>query len=285
MRATTRVAATKVTRLPIVPVAILAVLVLAAVFSDFLAPHNPDDISLRNKGLPPFWATGGNANYLLGTDMLGRDVLSRLIFGARITLIVVAVGLLLAGIIGTTLGLISGYFGGWVDAVIMRAVDSTLSLPVLLVALLLTAVLGASLNNLLYVFAIVLWARYARVVRGEVLSIKEREFVAYAHVAGTPAYKVLLNHIFPNVFNTLMVLITFQAGAIILFETALSFLGAGVPPPTPSWGSMVSEGRSYIVSAWWLAFFPGLAIGLVVLCFNLLGDWLRDFLDPKLRQV
>lgn len=167
----------------------------------------------------------------------------------------------------------------------MRAVDATLSLPVILLALLLTVVLGPSLTNLIYVMGIVLWARYARVVRGEVLSWKEREFVAYARVAGTSPFKIIIRHIFPNVVNTLMVMLTFQTGYIILLEAGLSFLGAGVPPPTPSWGGMVSEGRGYITSAWWLSVFPGAAIALVVLSLNLFGDWLRDYLDPKLRQV
>jgi peptide/nickel transport system permease protein len=235
-RARIRATAAAARRLPLVPTLIIVAMVVTAIFADFLAPYSPYDISLPDKGKPPFWVKGGSTEHLLGTDLLGRDTLSRLIYGTRVSLTVVAIGLLLAGAIGTTLALVAGYFGGAVDAVIMRAVDATLSLPVILLALLLTVVLGPSLTNLIYVMGIVLWARYARVVRGEVLSWKEREFVAYARVAGTSPFKIIIRHIFPNVVNTLMVMLTFQTGYIILLEAGLSFLGAGVPPPTPSWG-------------------------------------------------
>jgi len=280
-----RVTAATARRLPIIPVVIILTLVFTAIFADFLAPHDPYEVTLPDKTKPPFWVEGGSTEYLLGTDRVGRDVLSRLILGARITVIVVVVGLLLAGAIGTTLALVSGYYGGVADAVIMRMVDATLSLPVILLALLFTVILGPSLNNLIIVMGNVLWARYCRVVRSEVLAWKERDFVAYARVAGTSNFKTIMRHIFPNVVNTLMVMLTVQTGYIILLEAALSFLGAGVPPPTPSWGGMVSEGRDYVSSAWWLSFFPGMAICLVVLTLNLFGDWLRDHLDPKLRQV
>jgi peptide/nickel transport system permease protein len=171
------------------------------------------------------------------------------------------------------------------DSVIMRACDATLSLPIILLALLLAVVLEPSLANLIYVMGLVLWARYARVVRGEVLSWKEQEFIAYARVAGASSLKIMIRHLFPNIVNTLMVLITFQTGYVIILESFLSFLGAGVPPPTPTWGGMVAEGRGYIITGWWLSVFSGLAISFVVLALNLFGDWLRDYLDPKLRQV
>lgn len=280
-----RVGAVASRRLPLIPLAIILAVVVMAAFADFLSPYSPYEISLPDKAKPPFWVAGGTTNHLLGTDLLGRDLLSRLIFGARVSLLVVGVGLLLGGGIGTTLALVAGYYGGVADAVIMRLVDATLSLPVILLALLFTVVLEPSLNNLIYVMGLVLWSYYARVMRGEVLTWKQRDFVAYARVAGTSSPKIVMRHIFPNVVNTLMVLLTLQTGAVILLEAGLSFLGAGVPPPTPTWGSMVAEGRGYITSAWWLSLFPGLAISLMVLSLNLFGDWLRDHLDPKLRQV
>lgn len=271
-------------RLPVVPSFILLVLILISFSADFLAPYSPYDISLGDKLKPPFWIDGGSTAHLLGTDLLGRDVLSRLIFGARISLAVAVMGVLLAGSIGVILGVVSGFYGGKIDALIMRACDAALSLPIILIALLLAVVFGPSFANLIYIMGMVLWTRYARVVRGEVLSVKEQEFVAYARVAGASNLKIMIRHIFPNVVNTLMVLIAFQTGYMIILEAGLSFLGAGVPPPTPTWGSMVSEGRGYITTAWWLCIFPGAAIMLVVLSLNLFGDWLRDYLDPKLRQ-
>ena len=272
-------------RLPVIPVSILLIMLLTALFANFLAPHSPYEMSLPNKLKPPCWVEGGTTKHLLGTDRLGRDVLSRVIFGARISLIVAFMGILVSGSIGAVLGIVSGFYGGKIDAIIMRACDATLSLPIILIALLLAVVLGPSLANLIYIMGLVLWARYARVIRGEVLSWKEQEFIAYARVAGTSSVRIMICHLFPNVVNTLMVLITFQTGYMIILESGLSFLGAGVPPPTPSWGGMVADGRGYITTAWWLSTFSGLAIMLVVLSLNLFGDWLRDYLDPKLRQV
>jgi peptide/nickel transport system permease protein len=271
-------------RLPAIPAIILVSLLFIALFANVLAPYSPYDVSLPNKLKPPCWVDGGSTRHLLGTDRLGRDLLSRLIFGARISLIVVLMGVLVSGTIGVAMGMLSGYYGGKVDALIMRICDATLSLPIILVALLLAVVLGPGLANLIYIMGLMLWGRYARVVRGEVMAWKEQDFVAYARVAGTSNLKIMIRHLFPNVVNTLMVLITFQTGYMIILESSLSFLGAGVPPPTPTWGGMVADGRGYIISAWWLSVFAGLAISLVVLSLNLLGDWLRDFLDPKLRQ-
>ena len=278
-------AATALRRFPVIPILIILVLLLTAIFADFLAPHDPHDPSLPDKLKPPFWMAGGSSGYPLGTDLIGRDVLSRLIFGARISLLVALVGALFAGSIGLVLGIVAGFYGGKIDSLIMRICDATLSLPIILIALLFVAVLGPSLANLIYIMGLLLWTRYARVVRGEVLSLKPQEFISYARVAGTSNLKIMIRHVFPNIVNTLMVLITFQTGYVIILESGLSFLGAGVPPPTPTWGSMVSEGRGHIISAWWLCVFPGAAISLVVLALNLFGDWLRDHLDPKLRQV
>ena len=273
-------------RFPGIPLFILLfLLVLPGLFAPYLAPHNPIRGSLRARLKPPVWVQGGTITHPLGTDKVGRDILSRIIYGARISLAVSLVAILVSGAIGTALGLIAGYFGGRLDALIMRLVDISLGLPVILLALVFVAAIGASFATVVMVTAILLWARYARQVRGETLSIRERDFIARARVAGASHFRIMLRYIFPNVVNTLTVLATLQIGAVILLESALSFLGAGIPRPTPTWGSMIADGRDLIVVAWWIAMFPGLAIMLTVLSLNLLGDWLRDHLDPKLRNV
>jgi len=263
----------------------VAMLFLAGVLGPLLTPYGPLDASLPSRLQPPAWSLASGTGHLLGTDTMGRDLLTRLVYGARITLEVVALTLLLGAGIGVVLGILSGYLGGWVDNVIMRAVDITLSFPAILFALLLAVVLGPSLRTAVLVMSLVLWARFARIIRGEVLSVKERDFVAQARVNGCSSARIMVHHIFPNTVNTFMVLLSLNVGWIIIVEASLSFLGAGIPPPTPSWGQMVSEGKEYINTAWWVSFFPGMAIALVVLAFNLFGDWLRDTLDPKLRQV
>jgi len=269
-----------------VPLAILlSVLVIPAIFAPYLAPHDPLEGRLAQKLTPPAWIPGGTWEYPLGTDPLGRDLLSRLIFGARVSLSVSLVAIFLGGTVGTVLGLVAGYFGGWTDALIMRVVDIAFSLPTILLALVLAVVIGPSFGTVIAIVAFLLWARYARQVRGEVLSVKERDFVAQARIAGCSHIRIIFGHILPNVVNTLIVLATLQVGYVILLEGTLSFLGVGIPPPLPAWGLMVATGRALIVSAWWVSFFPGLAILLTVLTLNLIGDWLRDSLDPKLRQV
>ena len=280
-----RNAVTVFKRYPVIPVFIVLTLIFTAIFANMLAPYSPYEQSLPDRLKPPFWVEGGSTRHLLGTDLLGRDVFSRLLYGSRISLLIALMGILVAGSIGAVLGMLSGFYGGTVDALIMRACDATLSLPIILLALLLAVVLGPSLANIIYIMGIVLWARYARVIRGEVMSWKEQEFIAYARVAGASSFKIMVRHLFPNIVNTLMVLITFQTGYVIILESFLSFLGAGVPPPIPTWGGMVAEGRGYIITGWWISVFSGLAISLVVLSLNLFGDWLRDYLDPKLRQV
>ena len=272
-------------RAPLIPAIIIDAFAFTAIFANFMTPHNPTEPVVELKLLPPFWMEGGSMKYPLGTDPLGRDILTRIIYGARVSLTVSLLTIFFAGFIGVSLGLISGYYGGWVDSVIMRVVDTTVALPLILFAVILVVVIGAGLLNVVIAIALLQWARYARVVRGEVLSLKERDFIAQARIAGCSVNRILWVHLFPNVVNTLVVLITVEIGRIIITEASLSFLGAGIPPPAPAWGQMVAGGRDYITSAWWVAIFPGVAIMFVVLSFNLFGDWLRDTLDPKLRQL
>jgi len=276
----------QVKRYPALPLAILIFLLLIpAIFASQVAPHDPLKGSLSKRLKPPAWMEGGSMEYPLGTDKLGRDILSRIIHGARISLIISLVAIFVGGSVGTTLGLMAGYFGGKLDALIMRLVDISLSLPTILLALVLVAAVGPSFATVITVVAVLLWARYARIVRGETLSIKELDFIARARVAGASHVRIMARYIFPNVVNSLVVLATLQVGATILLESTLSFLGAGIPRPTAAWGVMIADGRELIVTAWWVAMFPGVAIMLTVLSLNLLGDWLRDHLDPKLRHV
>jgi len=273
-------------RYPLVPLFILTFfLVVPALLAPQVAPHDPLKGSLSKRLKAPVWQQGGSIEYPLGTDKLGRDILSRMIYGARVSLAVSVVAIFVGGAIGTGLGLISGYFGRRIDGLIMRLVDISLSLPTILLALVLVAAVGPSFWTVITVLVVLLWARYARLVRGETLSIKERDFIARARVAGASHTRIMLRYLLPNVVNSLIVLATLQVGYVILLESALSFLGAGLPRPTPAWGLMIADGRELIVTAWWVSMFPGLAIMLTVLALNLLGDWLRDHFDPKLRHV
>ena len=228
---------------------------------------------------------GGSWEYPFGTDKQGRDVLSRLMHGARISLAVSALAILLGGFLGTGLGMLAAFRGGMVDAVLMRIVDIKLAFPSILLALTLVVAIGSGFSTVVIVIALLLWARYARVVRGEALGIKERDFIDRARVAGASNLRIMLRHIFPNVFNTVIVLATLEVGHVIILEATLSFLGAGIPRPQPAWGLMAADGREVITSSWWIFLFPCLSIVLTVLSMNLLGDWLRDRLDPKLRNV
>jgi peptide/nickel transport system permease protein len=271
---------------PLLPVVILGTIAFVAIFAEYLAPHNPEVGMLTARFKPPFWMRGGTYEYLLGTDQLGRDVLSRLIFGARVSMIVGLTAVLVAGVIGTTLGIIAGYLGGWVDQVVMRLTDTWLALPSLTFAIFLAAIVGPSMWNIVIILGGVYWTRYARVVRGEVLSLKEREFVRLAVVAGCSKLTIMRRHILPNVLNSAIVLATLMLGVVIVSEASLSFLGVGVPPPEPAWGLMLSDGKQgLMVGYWWLTVFPGTCIVLMVLSANVLGDWLRVKLDPQLRQL
>jgi len=269
--------------IPLIPLLIIAAFVVLAVFGNWIAPFSAETIDLRARIQPPFWLDGGDLIHPLGTDRLGRDILSRLIIGAQISLTVSAVAILIGGTAGTVLGLYAGYKGGWADAVIMRATDFALGLPVVILALVIAAALGASFTNLIMVLSFLIWSRYSRLIRGEVLRLRERDFVKLAELAGASTRRILFRHLFPNVLDTLLVLVTLQAGWVIIVEASLSFLGAGVPPPAPSWGLMAADGRNYITSAWWLSLFPGAMILLIVLSFNMLGDWIRDVSDPRLQ--
>lgn len=271
--------------IPWVPGLILLALCAIAVLAPLIAPYPPLQGSLGDKLLPPAWLAGGAWSHPLGTDLLGRDILSRLFYGARTSLGVAAVAVLVSGTIGTSVGLISGYFGGALDAFLMRLTDVALSLPLILVAIVLVAALGTSFTNVVLVIVLLLWPRYARQIRGETLALRERDFVALARIANCSHFRIIRRHILPNVFPTLLVLATLQSGYVVLLESTLSFLGAGIPPSTPAWGLMISEGRTVMESAWWVVMWPGLAILALVLSGNLLGDWLRDRLDPTLSRL
>ena len=281
-----RLAAIRTEGFPTIPIVILLVLVFTAAFAEFIAPHNPEVGSLSQRFKPPAWVAGGSAQHWLGTDHIGRDVLSRLIFGARVSMIVGFTAVIFAGVLGTALGILSGYFGGWVDQVIMRITDTWLALPALTFAIFLAAIVGPSEWNIVIILGAVYWTRYARVIRGEVLSLKQREFVRLAVVAGCSSRLIMWRHILPNVINSAVVLATLMLGVVIVTEASLSFLGVGVPPPKPAWGLMMADGKKgLLVGYWWLTVFPGLCIMLMVLSANLLGDWLRVKLDPQLRQL
>ena len=272
-------------RWPVIPVLILTLVVVVAIFAPLLSPHNPVKNSLFDRNAVPVWYPDSSGKFILGADPLGRDVLSRIMYGARISLMVAAVAISVGSIAGTALGLMSGYFGGYVDEIVVRIMDISLAIPFLLLALIVVMVFGASLTVLMGVLALSTWAGPARLVRSQVLQLKTLDYVALAKVSGASTFRILYKHILPGVTNTIIVVATLAVGSVILSEAILSFLGAGVPPPTPTWGSMVADGRDYLGSAWWVAFFPGMAIVLTVLAFNFLGDWLRDWFDPRLRQL
>ncbi len=272
---------------PRAAVLILGGLILVAVLADLIAPYDP---TLPVKGAemfaPPFWMDGGSLATPLGTDFQGRDILSRLIYGARVSLVVGLMGTLVAGGIGTAMGILSGYVGGWVDQIIMRVTDAWLALPAIVFAIFLAAMVGPSMWNIIVILGAVYWTRYARVIRGEVLTLRERDYVKLAEIAGASKLRVIKKHILPNVMNTATVLASLTVGVVIIAEASLSFLGVGVPPPQPAWGLMLSEARPTLMAGqWWLTVFPGACILLIVLATQLFGDWLRVRLDPQLRNL
>ncbi len=270
-------------RLPWIPIGVLMVLLVCAVFANFLAPYDPKEIDVL-KGVQRVGPFQTSEN-LLGVDMLGRDMLSRLIHGARISAFISLVSLGFGAAVGTAIGIASGYFGGKTDAFIMRLCDAVMGFPTILLALIIVAILGAGILNVILAIMATVWARFARQIRGEVLTLKERDFVTMAVVAGVPSRTIMARHIFPNVVNTVLIVVSLLVGQTILLEASLSFLGVGVPPGEPAWGIMVAEGRNNLINVWWLSLLPGLAITSVVIAMNLFGDWLRDTLDPKLRRT
>jgi peptide/nickel transport system permease protein len=271
--------------LPIIPILLLLPVVICGIFGPLFYPHDPTTMKLSMSLRPPGWVTGGDWSYFLGTDNMGRDLLSRLIEGARISLMVAVFGVGIAGVFGVAMGMIAGYFEGKVDNVIMRIVDTQMSIPAILLIILLAAVLGGGLTTIVIAVSLVFWTTYARVIRGETLSIKQRDFVALAKVTGCRDRRILRKHIFPNLVNTVLVLATLQLGRAIIIEAGITFLGLGIQPPATAWGLIISDGRIYMSTAWWVPTFAGIAIMITVLGANLFGDWLRDKLDPRLRQI
>jgi peptide/nickel transport system permease protein len=269
----------------VIALAVLLLVCLSALLADRIAPYDPlaQDITLRFR--PPAWEDGGSPDHLLGTDAVGRDLLSRIIFGGRVSLIVGVAAVAVQGTIGATLGLLAGYYGNRWDSIIMRIADIQLAIPTLILAIAVIAVLGPSLLNLVVVLGITNWVVYGRVVRSEVLSIRHREYIDASRLVGSRDARIIFRHILPNVAASIIVIASFEVAAMIIAEASLSFLGLGVQPPTPTWGGMVAEGRTYIGIRWWLSTIPGVLILVTVLALNVFGDWLRDVLDPTLRGI
>ena len=264
---------------------ILIVVTIIAIFGPWLAPFDPNRQNIMMRLLEPGSPGAGELIYWLGSDQLGRDVLSRLLYGARVSLLVGVAAIAVGGVLGTVLGLVSGYFGGWIDDIIMRLGDIQLAFPFILLAIMFLVVLGPGLFNMILVLGIGQWVTYARIVRAQTLALREKEYVEAARAMGDGTMSILFRTFLPNIMAPLTVIASFNVASVILSEAALSFLGLGVPPDVPTWGSMLSESRDHLFSnKWWMAVFPGLAIVFTVLAFNIIGDWLRDFLDPRLKE-
>ncbi len=273
-------------RMATIGVVILVLVVIAALGASVISSQDPRRGRILDSKLPPAWSSGGSTEHLLGTDALGRDIFTRVLYGARISLTVGIVAVLIAGAIGVTLGLISGYYGGFIDDVIMRIADIQLAVPFILFAIAILAVLGQGLDKIIITLGITGWVTYGRVVRGQVLAWKRTEFVEAARCIGARDGAIMLKHILPNVYASIIVLASFAVASTILAEASLSFLGLGVPPDVPTWGGMVAAGRDYIISGqYWMYTFPGIAIMLAVFGINVVGDWLRDYLDPRLKNL
>jgi len=279
-RVKVRGAATTI-RFPFVSMVVLGLVVLVAVFAPLIAPHDPEVGQLSNKLIPPVWQEGGNSDFLLGTDTLGRDIFTRILYGARVSLMVAILATGLAGVLGTIVGLVAGFYRGWVEIILMRITDMTLALPLMLMAIVLVALLGASLTNVLMVIVILLWPYYARQIRGEALAISEEDFIDLARVAGLSSPRILWRHILPNVITQPITYAMSDIVVIIVGVVTLSYLGLGVPPPTPDWGSMISSGQSYLTTQWQLSTIPGIAVVIVGLSFSLIGDGLTHRLRPE----
>lgn len=263
---------------------IVVAVIIAAVAAPVLAPHDPTKLALKQRMLPPAWSEGGSWSYPLGTDQLGRDVWSRILYGSRISVMVGVVSVAISGIIGVLIGLVAGFYGGLIDSVLSRVVDTFLAIPFIVLALAVVGVLGPSIVNLIVVLTLTGWVSYSRVVRGEAMALKEREYIIAAEMIGQEKWIIALRHVLPNVMASIIVLTTLNVASTIISESSLSFLGLGVQPPTITWGGMLADGRQHIATSWWLATFPGLAITITVLGIIFLGDWLRDVLDPRLKE-
>ena len=272
-------------RYPLLPAIVLVAVAIAAIFGPLLTTYDPQFGDLSAQVTPPFWNEGGSTAHLLGTDALGRDIVARLLYGARLSLMIAGIVLVTGGATGTLLGMIAGYFPGWIDETIMRFVDLTLGVPFILVALVAVIVFGASLELIIVLLVIFSWSGFARQVRAETIRLKEMDYIAYSILSGASTVRIFGRHILPGVFNTVLVIATLQVGSLIIAESSLSFLGVGIPAPKPAWGVMVSDGRNFVSIAYWIALFPGLAIFLLSYALNFIGDWTRDRLDPRLRQI
>lgn len=272
-------------RTAVVGVFVLSVVIVVAVAAPWIAPHNPNEQVLERRLLPPVWVEGGTRNHLLGTDHLGRDILSRIIYGSRISLAVGFSAVVISGLLGIAAGLVAGFYGRGYEATIMRLVDIQLAFPFILLALAIIGVLGPGLRNVILVLGVAGWMVYARVVRGQVLSVREREFVEAARAIGASDFRIIRRHVLPNTLAPVIIVATFAVATCIITEASLTFFGLGVEATIPTWGSMLSDGRAYMGTAWWLTTFPGLAMMLTVLALNVIGDWLREFIDPRMRNL
>ncbi|HIM15521.1 MAG TPA: ABC transporter permease [Acidobacteria bacterium] len=272
-------------RWPVIPAAIMFVIVFGAVFAPLLAPYEPQKGDLRARNIPPVWLDGGDSAHWLGTDNLGRDMYSRMLYGARISLFVAAVAVTFGLIAGTTTGIVAGYYGGMVDEILMRLVDLWSSLPFLLIALIVAVSVGPSLGMVIALLAVSSWSAGSRNIRAEVLSLRGREYVQMSQVMNASDFRIIVRHLLPNVMHVVIVITTLRTGSMIIAEAGLSFLGVGVPASVPTWGLMIAQGQKFLTSTWWMSIMPGVAIFLIVLSFNFLGDWLRDRFDPRLNQL
>lgn len=273
------------TRSAVFGLLIIILVVIMAATASWIAPYDPEEVILTDRLIPPIWSQVGSADHILGTDSLGRDTLSRLVYGSRVSVLVGLTAVSISSLFGILMGLFSGYYGGWVDDVIMRIGDIQLAFPFILLAISILAVLGSGLLNIIVVLGITGWVTYARITRGQVISIKEQEYILAARSVGISNVRIIFRHIFPNLLAPIIVIVSFDVAAVIISEASLSFLGLGVPPSIPTWGSMLADGRDYIYEAWWMAVFPGVAIMLTVLGINMIGDWMRDYFDPRSKQI
>ena len=272
-------------RWPVIPAAVMFVIIFGAVFAPLLAPYEPQKGDLRARNIPPVWLDGGDSAHWLGTDNLGRDMYSRMLYGARISLFVAAVAVTFGLIAGTTTGIVAGYYGGMVDEILMRLVDLWSSLPFLLIALIVAVSVGPSLGMVIALLAVSSWSAGSRNIRAEVLSLRGREYVQMSRVMNASDFRIIVRHLLPNVMHVVIVITTLRTGSMIIAEAGLSFLGVGVPASVPTWGLMIAQGQKFLTSTWWMSIMPGVAIFLIVMSFNFLGDWLRDRFDPRLNQL